>query len=336
MSWFGSLFKGAGSFLGGLFGNAASGAASTVGSSLTSEALGANKVPQLSWGDFNRMQDQATAANPQEIARQGAFLEGVAPSQANAYNTYQDSTHGADTQRQIDRVKSTGEQLGMSPWELTGHGGANPLPAPAFGQPNAGASNQFLQSMIPLLSTKMSNDTQMRIAAMNNDTSLKQTSMQTAKGQQALAGVEQTKAQTALTAAQELTEIARQATEMARPELLWSQTAETKVRTYLSALPSETIRSEGYEHTAKTGWDKLLNAVNNEVQFGQAWRSIPNESKKSIIDRIIRNSQSMIESKSNVRERSYNYLEQGANIAMDWGDGVLKKGQQYLKNYGKQ
>lgn len=122
-----------------------------------------------SWRDMQFMMDTSERLAPRDIALQGQYLEGLAPHQAAAYNEYQGATYGEDTQRQIDRIKSTGEQLGMSPWEIMGQGGAAPLPAPAYGGGGqAPQKGDYLQS-IPV-----------KIAEMNNKTALAQTAMQTA------------------------------------------------------------------------------------------------------------------------------------------------------------
>lgn len=122
-----------------------------------------------SWRDMQFMMDTSERLAPRDIALQGQYLEGLAPHQAAAYNEYQGATYGEDTQRQIDRIKSTGEQLGMSPWEIMGQGGAAPLPSPAYGGGGqAPQKGDYLQS-IPV-----------KIAEMNNKTALAQTAMQTA------------------------------------------------------------------------------------------------------------------------------------------------------------
>ena len=90
----------------------------------------------------------ADITTPNEIKNRGAFLEGVAPAEANAYNTKQDLTYAADTQRDIARTKAQSEQLGMSPWELKGQSGATPLPS--FGGTPAPQRQHSSGGRIPL------------------------------------------------------------------------------------------------------------------------------------------------------------------------------------------
>lgn len=122
-----------------------------------------------SWRDMQFMMDTSERLAPRDIALQGQYLEGLAPAQAGAYNTYQSETYGEDTQRQIERIQSTGQALGMSPWEIMGQGGAAPLPSPAYGGASQGASKgDYMAQLVPL-----------EIAKMNNQTALATTAMQT-------------------------------------------------------------------------------------------------------------------------------------------------------------
>lgn len=142
-------------------------------------ALGINfGKSQVSNRDYQHQQNLLDSGNPREIARQSQFLEGLAPSQANAYNTIQDATYSEDTARQTERIQSMGEDLGMSPWELTGASGAAPLPSPTG--PAAQNNNaQYMGNLTQLRSAQMQNETALRIAAMNNQTQLETTKMQT-------------------------------------------------------------------------------------------------------------------------------------------------------------
>jgi len=122
-----------------------------------------------SWRDMQFMMDTSERLAPRDIALQGQYLEGLAPAQAGAYNTYQSETYGEDTQRQIDRIQTTGDALGMSPWEIMGQGGAAPLPSPAYGGASQGASKgDYMAQLVPL-----------EIAKMNNKTALASTALQT-------------------------------------------------------------------------------------------------------------------------------------------------------------
>jgi len=147
---------------------------------------------RMSNEDYQFNQDLLDSSNPREIKRtnefntgvnetniknQGDFLKGIAPAQATGYNVYQDATQPQDTQRQIDRIKTTGEQLGMSPWEVTGAPGSAPLPSPSAPQQNPQQRNnngaEFLSTMTPLAVAKMNNKTALQTAKMQNDTQLK-------------------------------------------------------------------------------------------------------------------------------------------------------------------
>jgi len=180
-----------------------------------------------SWRDMQFMMDTSERLAPRDIALQGQYLEGLAPAQAGAYNTYQRETYGEDTQRQIDRIQSTGQALGMSPWEIMGQGGAAPLPSPAYGGASQGASKgDYMAQLVPLEIAKMNNKTQLATAAMSmaqnkyaidkqtgtqvqttqmsNENALAITNIQTANGRKPFAELKQTEAQTLLTAAQTL------------------------------------------------------------------------------------------------------------------------------------
>lgn len=135
---------------------------------------------RMSNEDYQHNQNLLDSSNPREIARTSSFLEGVAPSQGRAWNTYQDATYGADTQRSIDRTKQTGEQLGMSPWEVMGLQGATPLSPASPTQPKA-SGESFLGQMTPLAIAKMNNKTAIQQAKIAQDTALQTTAMQTAQ-----------------------------------------------------------------------------------------------------------------------------------------------------------
>lgn len=121
-----------------------------------------------------------------EIETQGKFLKGLAAPQAEAYNSYQNSTYQGDIDRNIQRVQQTSEALGMSPWELNGGSAATPMPSPTMPsnqatprRPESENSGRFLSDLVPLITAQMANKTQLETARMNNATALKQTEMQT-------------------------------------------------------------------------------------------------------------------------------------------------------------
>ena len=131
---------------------------------------------RISNRDYQFYQDLADSGNPREIARQSQFLEGLAPSQAAAHNTFQDATYQQDTQRATDRIQTMGSELGMSPWEIMGQSGSTPLPTPAAPQNQGG---QFLSQLAPLKIAEINAKTQLATAKLQADTTLEATRMQT-------------------------------------------------------------------------------------------------------------------------------------------------------------
>ena len=181
------------------------------------------------WKDLQFMNDAQNRLWPDEIKRQGAFLEGLAPSQAAAYNTYQGATYHGDTDRQVDRIKDMSSSLGMSPWEITGAGGANPLPSPGPPQGQQGRSSMpdFLQALVPMQIAKQQSKTALMQTKMNNDTSLKIAGQQTAEGQLP-------QSQVALNAANKALSDQNLAESLARVSQINAQTDQTQVQTTLN------------------------------------------------------------------------------------------------------
>lgn len=225
---------------------AATGLAGSIGSLLGKS--------QISNRDYDHAQNLADKGNPREIQRQGAFLEGLAPSQANAYNTYQDQTYTQDTQRQTDRIKSMSSGLGMSPWEITGSGGANPLPSPQQSQGNSSASGQFMSQLIPLKIAKMNANTQLASTKMQTDAQMKVAGVTPQKGsvqeQQRLQAI----AQRTLTDSHSV--LAGAQTDAARNEIFLSN-----IRELLRTLPDTDISIPGLTMRGKTGADSILQAM---------------------------------------------------------------------------
>lgn len=207
--------------------------------------------PRMSNEDYQFNQDLLDSSNPRETARQGAFLEGLAPSQGKAHNTYQDATYGQDTKRSTERIQSMSKDLNMSPWDLMGTSAATPVQAAP--QSNQGGSNsQFLSQMAPvqiakmnnetaLKQTKMQTDAQLQIAGQNNQTSTNIANIQTAQGQVPLS-------QAALNAANKLLVIQNTETSKAAEAQGWAQAAATNsqqilntIETFLKTLPKEII-----------------------------------------------------------------------------------------------
>lgn len=155
------------------------------------------------WRDIQFMNDVQNRLWPDEIKRQGDFLTGLAPSQAQAYNTYQDQTFMGDVTRRTEGVKQMAGDLGMSPWELTGQGGAaTPLPSGQAGPSGGGGQlNTYLQGIMPLKLAQMQNQTSLKIAAMQNQTQRYGIDMAGGKSDTASTQNAATKAQQALTEA---------------------------------------------------------------------------------------------------------------------------------------
>lgn len=209
-------------FLSGL--TSAGQAAGGVSSLLSLFGLGGKDRP--SWKDMQFMMDTSERLAPRDIALQGQYLEGLAPSQAAAYNTYQDSTYGNETQRQIDRIKTSGEQLGMSPWEVMGQGGAAPLPSGNFGGSAQGAQKgDYMSAMIPVKIAEMNNKTALAQTAMQTQSAQQIASQQTAGGELPKNAAAQTAAQTVLTSAQTANTEQGTKTGKAQEELAWTQNA---------------------------------------------------------------------------------------------------------------
>lgn len=186
-------------FLGNLTGSLGT----SFGNQISNALFG--RQDRLSNKDFQFYQDLADSGNPRDAARQNEFknltlatdigttnqfLKQVAPAQAEAYNTQQAATYGEDTARQTQRIQSMADGLGMSPWEITGAGGTNPIPSPSGGPPqrpqgNREAATGFLQAMTPLKVAEMGNRTALKQTEMQNRTALKQTEMQVKQADQA-------------------------------------------------------------------------------------------------------------------------------------------------------
>lgn len=253
--------KVAGDFLSGIPLGQKSGPGANSGNIL--DAITSNTGPtqgRISNEDYQFNQDLLDSSNPREIARTGNFLEGVAPSQANAYNTYQDQTYQADTDRAIGRTQQTGEALGMSPWEVMGLQGATPLPAGPISQPKASGEG-FLSQMTPLAIAKMQNKTTLDVAKMNNETALQQTAMQTGNamdiakyGQE---GPEATQ-RIAESAARILLQEAQTAKTFQDTEAQAQNMIVQVVTTALNSLPVENLSIGGYTRTQRQGAAPVL------------------------------------------------------------------------------
>lgn len=240
-----------------------------IGGTITDVIFG--KQDRVSNRDFEHAQNLADKGNPREIARQNDYLAGTVGTQAAAYNTYQDSTYGADTDRQADRVKTMASELGMSPWELTGGGGANPVPSPQMQQPQGDKNSQaFMSQAIPLQIAKMNNQAAIAQTKMQTDTQ-KQIAAQTSNdGQLAKAQTAQTLAQQILTDAQTLGVNASTSATEAQERLTSAQTSSTWFKQTLDladmllrASPTDTFSFMGQTTTGPAAGKAIMELLNS-------------------------------------------------------------------------
>lgn len=215
------------------------------------------------WRDLEFMNDAQNRLWPDEIQRQGDFLEGLAPSQAAAYNTQQDATFGQDTQRQIGRVKDMSSALGMSPWEITGAGGANPLPSPSGGgQQGQSSLPQFLQALIPLEINKQNNATNMSIAKMQNDTAQRGQDVGAETSRygidQAQGGGNLAKSQIAQIASTINLQDVQHSNGIRDLDLKQQQEVIGWMQAVLQAMPKDTLQLPGYTSTMTPGWQNVM------------------------------------------------------------------------------
>lgn len=236
---------------------------------------------RISHERFMENETRADWHNEREIERQGSFLEGVAPSQAAAYNTMQDATQPQDTQRQINRVQQMSDALGMSPWELNNGSAGTPIPAmESLGprsQPTGGS--EFLGMLQPAAIAKGQQDTQLKIAKMQNQTSMQQAllSSQTALAQTRMqtAGGAVPEQQAMLAAQQLHNYMAEEHLTDARREQVDWETAASKLRIFLDTLPTQTINLGVGSQTTKVGGPELSKLVG-------AWGKMGSDEKAAL------------------------------------------------------
>lgn len=178
------------------------------------------------------------------IARSNLFLEGTTPTNAAAYNTYQDATFGADTQRQADRIKTMGKELGMSPWELTGK--TNTTPVQSFGDQKA-ADTQFLSQQMPLKIAEMQSRTQLANTFLQAQTQKEINSQNTVGGE--------------LPKQQRIESAARTVNANASSEREWQNITLDMVRTLADIAPKERIKTPFYDRESIAGGTTLRNFI---------------------------------------------------------------------------
>jgi len=319
------------SFLNGIFGEGSAGAAGTMGLNLLGSYLSGGMKGRPQWGDLKFMNDATNRLWPDEIKRQGQFLEGVAPSQAAAYNTYQDATYGQDTSRQVDRIKTMGSELGMSPWELTGAGGANPLPSPgaAGSQQGQDKTSAFLQGIMPLQLAKMQIGASLLQTKMNNETSLKISGQQTAGGKVAEGQVALQAAQQALTD-QNLTEsLARTSQINASTDQTQVQTVLNMVNTLATIAPKVRVSMGPYEATGLGDSSPLLQLSRELINTGPGERD---EKVKAYMNSMPQN---MLDQMATDLKTVGKYVREHAeDFGASLGDSTAKGFMGFLKGLG--
>jgi|NOAtaT_7_FD_contig_123_36267_length_5352_multi_4_in_0_out_0_8 hypothetical protein len=341
----GKFLTGAGSAAAGL---------SSIGSLL---GIGSNQS-RIRREDFDHHQNLADVANPREIARQSAFLEGIAPAQAGAYNTYQDATHGQDTQREITRMQAMAPvqaqtdlqymdtvYAGTSPWERLGSNAAPSIsaPAPTDYRSQGTDSQGFLQALVPLLTSQMNNDTQLKtaliqaqtskeVAGVQSDTSIKTTGM-TNDTSKEIVDVQTAGGTVPVNTALKLA--SEKIVSDAQVENIEASTQRTRTQTvidryafFLSSMPDSMIRHLYGESKEKQGWREIMDAfenemstvtgtVNNQTRIGIALSKLPADRWQNI--------EADVQKAARMTLTGY---ESAVNFAFD-------KGKQYLPQIGK-
>lgn len=208
------------------------------------------------WRDLSFMNDAQNRLWPDEIKRQGAFLEGLAPSQADAHNTFQDQTYMRDVTRRTEGIKQMGSDLGMSPWELTGQGGAaTPLPSSPSGPSGGGGQMQsFLQGIMPLKLAQMQNATSLQIAKMQNQTQRYGIDMAGGQSDVSKKQIEQIASQIKLQDIQHSNGVKDLETKN-------QQMSVTLVDALLRMMPKDTFSIPGFTSTNTPGWQAVAKSL---------------------------------------------------------------------------
>lgn len=261
------------------------------------------------WRDLEFMNDVTNRLHPDEIKRQGQYLEGIAPSQgkametmapyqAGAYNTYQDETYQRDVDRQTAGIKSMSEQLKMSPWELTGQGGsAAPVPSDVMGSEGGSQGPAFLQQMMPMQLAAMNNKAMLTGKLMDNQTQLKLESIRqggyddvTGMGKATQAQIEMLKNQTDKLKAEE--------------QQVDVNTVNSVVDRMLQVAPRQTVNVLGNTITTVPGGKEILRAYQTEGAFksedmkkklGQVISQLPKDDLKNLRNNLVKAADTIIE-----------------------------------------
>jgi len=267
------------------------GAGQTAGGAVANSLLGGSAT-RVRREDVDHNQNMADLVNPREIARQSAFLTGIAPAQADAYNTYQDATHAADTTREVNRLQTMAPvqaqadlqymdtvYAGTSPWERLGSSAAPSISAP---NPTGGAPSRATPDMgsqfLPLIQAQIQADTardvaginamsQQSIARMNNETSLKSVGIQTDDGNLP-------KQQTASAAAQQMLAEAQTDSAVASTQKTYQDINNSTVANFLALIPTESVDLGLYKYSQRPGWQSILPILTSELAPGDKRNSI--------------------------------------------------------------
>ena len=248
-----------GGFLSGITGGVQSGL-----SNLLATMIFGNQS-RISNEDFEHYQNLLDKANPREFERQSAFLEGVAPAQGNAYNTFQESTYGADTERYKERMDTLFP--GTSPWERLGTSAASPLPSPAPKNESKPAGG-FLQGLAPLATAEISADTQKQVAKIQQQTAkdvakihqgteLQKVGMQTNEGQLPVSQMIRNEAETFLANERAVTEGYTQNEKASRSNWYHNDVLLKSAKSFYELLPFEQVDLGLYKLQSRRGWQAV-------------------------------------------------------------------------------
>lgn len=183
------------------------------------------------------------------INRSNLFLEGTTPTNAAMYNQYQDATYGKDSQRQADRIKLMGSELGMSPWELTGNS-TNTSPVQSFGEGKP-QDTQFLSQQMPLKIAEMQARTQLANTFLQTQTQKEINEQNTVGGE--------------LPRQQRIESAARTVAANASSERDWQNITLDMARMMLDASPRETMGGDimglKYQREGRSGMTAVRNFI---------------------------------------------------------------------------
>lgn len=262
------------------------------------------------WRDLEFMNDVTNRLWPSEIKRQGDFLTGLAPSQAAAHNTFQDQTFLQGVGRETEGIKMMSENLGMNPWELTGQSGSATPIAPTPDEANAGSPMpQFLQGLVPLQQTAMSNKAMLQAKAMDNSTQLQLERIRQG-------GFDDTTGMGKLTQAQ-IEQLENAADKLKSEEQQVDvQTINSVITTMAQFLPTQTANVLGNTLTTRPGGKELLAILTERGAFKL------DETREAVARVTAGMPPDMLKDLRKTLLRAAEGLTAGANTGMDAIQGV--------------